>query len=54
VADNGRGIDPAVTRRSGLANLRRRAEEMGGTCTLSANRPSGTVVEWVVPLSSSA
>ncbi|MEU6091386.1 GAF domain-containing protein [Streptomyces sp. NPDC047085] len=54
VADNGRGIDPAVTRRSGLANLRRRAEEMGGTCTLSANRPSGTVIEWVVPLSSSA
>ncbi|WP_225830240.1 GAF domain-containing sensor histidine kinase [Streptomyces sp. NK08204] len=54
VADNGRGIDPAVTRRSGLANLRRRAEEMGGTFTLSANRPSGTVVEWVVPLSSSS
>lgn len=54
VADNGRGIDPAVTRRSGLANLRRRAEEMGGAFSLSANRPSGTVVEWVVPLSSTA
>ncbi|MEV6026626.1 GAF domain-containing sensor histidine kinase [Streptomyces sp. NPDC052036] len=54
VADNGRGIDPAVTRRSGLANLRRRAEEMGGTFTLSSNRPSGTVVEWGVPLDSSA
>ncbi|MFF0224014.1 GAF domain-containing protein [Streptomyces sp. NPDC004629] len=51
VADNGRGIDPAVTRRSGLANLRGRAEERGGVFTLSANRPSGTVVEWVVPLS---
>ncbi|MEU1709946.1 GAF domain-containing sensor histidine kinase [Streptomyces sp. NPDC005706] len=49
VADNGRGIDPAVTRRSGLANLRRRAEEMNGTCALSANEPSGTVVEWTVP-----
>ncbi|MGW5661305.1 sensor histidine kinase [Streptomyces sp. NPDC003758] len=54
VADNGRGIDPAVTRRSGLANLRRRAEEMDGTLTLSANQPSGTVVEWVVPLLSTA
>jgi signal transduction histidine kinase len=49
VADNGRGIDPVVTRRSGLANLHRRAEEMGGTFGLSSNQPSGTVVEWVVP-----
>ncbi|MFJ3718506.1 GAF domain-containing protein [Streptomyces sp. NPDC090057] len=50
VADNGRGIGQAVTRRSGLANLRRRAEEMDGTFALSANEPSGTVVEWTVPL----
>ncbi|MFI6360958.1 GAF domain-containing protein [Streptomyces sp. NPDC050743] len=54
VADNGRGIDPAVTRRSGLANLGKRAEEMGGTFSLSSNQPSGTVIEWVVPLSASA
>ncbi|MFF6996327.1 GAF domain-containing protein [Streptomyces sp. NPDC008313] len=54
VADNGRGIDPAVTRRSGLANMRRRAEELGGTCGLHANEPSGTVVEWAVPLPSAA
>ncbi|MET8953350.1 sensor histidine kinase [Streptomyces sp. NPDC004393] len=54
VADNGRGIDPTADRRSGLANLRRRAEEMGGTFTLSSNRPSGTVVEWGVPLAASA
>ncbi|MGW2745569.1 sensor histidine kinase [Streptomyces sp. NPDC001450] len=52
VADNGRGIDPAATRRSGLANLRRRAEELGGTFSVSASRPSGTVVEWAVPISS--
>ncbi|MFF9173257.1 GAF domain-containing protein [Streptomyces sp. NPDC014793] len=50
VADDGRGIDPGVTRRSGLANLRRRAEEMAGSFALSANEPSGTVVEWTVPL----
>ncbi|WP_330342135.1 sensor histidine kinase [Streptomyces sp. NBC_00557] len=52
VADNGRGIDPAVERRSGLANLSKRAEELGGSFSVSANRPSGTVVEWIVPLSS--
>ncbi|WP_250404221.1 sensor histidine kinase [Streptomyces cellostaticus] len=50
VADNGRGIDPSVTRCSGLANLRRRAEELDGSFVLSANEPSGTVVEWTVPL----
>ena len=54
VTDNGHGVDPAVTRRSGLANLHTRAEEMGGTFSLSSNQPTGTVVEWVVPLSSSA
>jgi two-component system, NarL family, sensor histidine kinase DevS len=50
VSDNGRGIDPAVTRRSGLGNLRSRAEELGGTFTLTPNRPAGTVLEWSVPL----
>ncbi len=52
VADNGRGMDPAVSRRSGLVNLRKRAEELGGAFSLSSNQPNGTVVEWVVPLSS--
>jgi PAS domain S-box-containing protein len=51
VADNGRGIDPTVTRRSGLSNLRGRAEELGGTFTLTPNRPAGTVLDWSVPLS---
>ncbi|MGW7693242.1 sensor histidine kinase [Streptomyces asiaticus] len=50
VADNGHGIDPAVTRRSGLANLQRRAEELGGSFSLRPNEPSGTVVEWAAPL----
>ncbi|MGV9245383.1 sensor histidine kinase [Streptomyces sp. NPDC003710] len=52
VSDNGRGIDPTVTRRSGMANLHKRAEELGGSFSASANQPSGTVVEWIVPLSS--
>ncbi|GAA1088635.1 two-component system sensor histidine kinase [Streptomyces javensis] len=50
VADNGRGVDPAVTRRSGLANLRRRAEELGGSFSVRPNEPNGTVVEWAAPL----
>ncbi|MBX9363170.1 GAF domain-containing sensor histidine kinase [Streptomyces sp. WAC04114] len=50
VADNGRGIDPAVTRRSGLDNLRERATDLGGSFTLTPNEPTGTLVEWTVPL----
>jgi signal transduction histidine kinase len=50
VADNGRGIDPARTRRSGLANLHTRAAELGGTLTLAPNQPTGTTLDWTVPL----
>jgi signal transduction histidine kinase len=50
IADNGRGIDSAVIRRSGLANMRSRAEELGGTLTLSRGEPGGTVLEWRVPM----
>ncbi|WP_406864103.1 GAF domain-containing sensor histidine kinase [Streptomyces sp. HUAS MG47] len=54
VSDNGRGIDPAVTRRSGLDNLSRRAEELGGSLVLTPNEPSGTVLEWTVPIPTEA
>ncbi|MBM9510179.1 GAF domain-containing sensor histidine kinase [Actinacidiphila acididurans] len=51
VADNGRGVDPAVTRRSGLANARTRAEELGGTFTMAPGRSGGgTALEWAAPL----
>ncbi|MDF3299163.1 GAF domain-containing sensor histidine kinase [Streptomyces sp. K1PA1] len=50
VADDGRGIDLAVPRRSGLANLRSRAEELGGELDVSPQRPSGTLLRWTVPL----
>lgn len=50
VSDNGRGIDPTVTRRSGLANMRTRAESLGGTFTITAGSPTGTTLEWSVPL----
>ncbi|MEV6618703.1 ATP-binding protein [Streptomyces sp. NPDC051051] len=50
VTDDGSGIDPTRTRRSGLANLHARATELGGTLTLTPRRPTGTTLEWTVPL----
>ncbi|MFI0938440.1 GAF domain-containing protein [Streptomyces sp. NPDC021020] len=51
VADDGRGIAPEATRRSGLANARTRAEELDGALTLAPGPSgSGTVLEWAVPL----
>ena len=34
---------------SGLANMRQRAERLGGRCVVSSTA-SGTTVEWSVPL----
>jgi signal transduction histidine kinase len=47
VTDDGVGI-PAVTVRSGLANLADRAERRGGRLT-AVGGPAGTEVRWVVP-----
>jgi signal transduction histidine kinase len=57
VRDDGRGIGD-VSRRSGLANLRRRAEQHGGSLILGpADYPDGTtqgtLVQWVIPLTGS-
>jgi len=57
VADDGVGmgddpVDPAFKRPgTGLRNMQARAEGLGGTCTVGSRGPSGTVVEWRVPLS---
>lgn len=49
VRDNGTG--PAgLAERGGLVNLRQRADRHGGSFTVSAGQPTGTVVEWSVPL----
>jgi signal transduction histidine kinase len=48
VCDDGVGLG-STTRRSGLANLRRRAEHRGGTLTLSAGDPAGTRLSWSIP-----
>lgn len=52
VTDDGRGL-PSITVRSGLANLADRAERRGGRLTVESG-PSGTDVEWSVPLPGSA
>ena len=48
VHDDGIGLGPTA-RRSGLANLRRRAEQHGGTLTLGPRRPTGTCLTWAIP-----
>lgn len=49
VRDNGRGMSRAVTE-SGLANIRTRAEQRGGTLSVESVPDGGTAVVWTVPL----
>jgi two-component system, NarL family, sensor histidine kinase DevS len=48
VRDNGKGLRGSA-RRSGLANLSRRAAELGGTLTVGQAEGGGTELEWQVP-----
>jgi signal transduction histidine kinase len=49
VLDNGVGVG-GYDERSGLANMRERAARHGGEFRVEAHSPSGTRVEWSVPL----
>ncbi|MFF3754644.1 GAF domain-containing protein [Streptomyces sp. NPDC002018] len=49
VADNGTGMPPD-RHRSGLDNLAKRAEGLGGTMTVEAPAQGGTRVVWTVPI----
>ena len=49
VRDNGSGM-PEGGRRSGLANMKDRAEKLGGTLRLSPAEGGGTELEWLVPV----
>jgi signal transduction histidine kinase len=57
VTDNGTGIPPGSSRRSGLRNLADRATEFGGELRLSPAEPGtprpGTRLEWRVPVAAS-
>ena len=49
VRDDGVGIPDTVTR-SGLDNMQVRAEQVGGTCTITPADGGGTHVRWTAPL----
>ncbi|BBY90515.1 histidine kinase [Mycobacterium gallinarum] len=49
VVDNGRGIEGEITG-SGLTNLRKRADEAGGSFTIESVPTGGTKLRWCAPL----
>lgn len=49
VTDNGRGLGE-LAHRSGLDNLAARAESRGGRLVIAARAPSGTTLDWSVPV----
>ena len=51
VIDDGCGIPQDNQRRSGLANMERRAAQVGGDCSITAAPEGGTRVYWTAPLS---
>jgi len=48
--DNGCGIPADNDRNSGLANMKYRAEQLGGACEISNPPEGGTRVHWAAPL----
>ena len=50
ITDNGNGIPADNRRHSGLANMRRRAEQVGGHCTIGSPPAGGTHLHWTAPL----
>ncbi len=50
IIDNGCGIPVDNPRFSGLANMKHRAEKLGGSCEISTPPDGGTRVHWTAPL----
>ncbi|MEV4189043.1 sensor histidine kinase, partial [Streptosporangium canum] len=50
VSDDGVGVQPGRRSGVGLASMRERAAELGGTCVIGSPLEGGTVVEAVLPL----
>jgi signal transduction histidine kinase len=50
VCDDGVGFPVDLERSSGLSNLRRRAEQLGGVMSVGDGEDGGTVVTWRVPM----
>jgi two-component system NarL family sensor kinase len=53
VLDTGVGLPPDPVPGVGLGSIRERAEELGGTCSITSGRGSGTVVSVRLPLDES-
>jgi signal transduction histidine kinase len=51
IIDNGCGVPFDNPRRSGLANMSYRAEQVGGSCEITSPPEGGTQVHWTAPLS---
>jgi PAS domain S-box-containing protein len=50
VGDDGVGFPGHPAAGHGLANMTARATELGGRCAITRRHPSGTLVQWEVPL----
>jgi signal transduction histidine kinase len=50
IVDNGCGVPADNTRRSGLANMAYRADQVGGSCEITNLPEGGTRVHWTAPL----
>ena len=50
ISDDGVGIPNEPKRSGGLSNMMWRAAELGGSCTVGPNEPTGTQLHWHVPV----
>jgi two-component system sensor histidine kinase UhpB len=50
VTDNGKGFDPSSGKGNGLSNMKKRAEEMGGTTKIIAAPGEGTTILTSIPI----
>ncbi|MEE6176244.1 GAF domain-containing sensor histidine kinase [Mycobacterium sp. 050134] len=53
ISDNGCGIPDGNSRHSGLANMKHRAEQLGGDCEITNPPEGGARVHWIAPLTDS-
>ncbi|MGA3215050.1 MAG: PAS domain S-box protein [Acidimicrobiales bacterium] len=51
VADNGVGLTAGRSAGNGLRNIADRARELSGSVSITSRNPTGTLVEWRVPIS---
>ena len=50
IDDDGVGMPPTGGGGHGLTNMRQRARDLGGDCIITSRSPTGTRIEWWVPM----